>query len=73
MQRILTVLSFTAILLTLAACAVEPGDPGSGAAYVSPPFGEYATGAGPTDLSPDSRVARSADPFVGVPFSVRRR
>jgi hypothetical protein len=51
-------------LLGLAACG---GEPGSGAAYMSPPFGEYTTPFGPTDLAPDARVARGADPFRRTP------
>jgi hypothetical protein len=60
-------------LLGLAACAGEPGEPGSGAAYMSPPFGEYATPAGPTDLAPDARTARGLDPLRSRPGLPRRR
>jgi hypothetical protein len=56
----------------LAACAGN-GEPGSGAAYMSPPFGEYTTPSGPTDLAPDARVSRSADPFLRTPTLPPRR
>jgi hypothetical protein len=34
---------------------------------MSPPFGVYTTPYGPTDLAPDARVGRNADPFLRTP------
>jgi hypothetical protein len=61
------------LALLLAGCTAGAGELGSGAAYVSPPFGEYTTPYGPTDLAPDARVGRNTDPFLRPPSLPTRR
>jgi hypothetical protein len=62
-QPIFTVATLAAALLGAAACVSSGGgEAGSGAAYMSPPGGEYTTGAGPTDVSPLSPTAPVLDP-----------
>jgi hypothetical protein len=71
-RPIFTAATLAVALLGAAACVSSGGGvAGSGAAYVSPPWGVYSTWAGPTDVSPLSPVAPILDP--GLYRTGRRR